>query len=76
MATVTVQKRIPLGGVPNPCTDPSHDLCFVCCNHEGYKHRVIDAWPGAINPQKIIVQCENCGANGNITGEEIDAYAS
>lgn len=40
------------------------------------KHRVIDAWPGAVNPQKIIVQCENCGANGNITGEEIDAYAS
>ena len=76
MVTVTIERRIPLGDVPSPCTDPTHDLCFSCCGHDKHRCRIVDAHPGATNPSKIIVQCENCGAHGEVTDAEmIDFYA-
>jgi len=75
MVSVDVQQRISLGDAPNPCVDPSHDLCFSCCAHDGCVIRVIAARPGPVDPEEIFVQCENCGAVGVVTGEDIAQYA-
>lgn len=75
MSTVTLERRIPLGtDLPNICTNPDHSICYTCCDHTGYRHRVVDAWPGVTNPRKLIVQCEGCGANGEVDGAEIGRY--
>lgn len=75
MMAVRIEKRLPVGShLPNVCTNPSHGVCFICCDHGGYRHRVIDAYPSAGRPSKIKVQCEGCGAHGDVDGEDLEEY--